>query len=72
MFGSKYLLLELDRSEAEFYHLPVYVPYLKKHQTNLQEFGFEWELAVEAMRLLTEEMDADEYRLYKLFIKKWD
>lgn len=72
MFGNKYLLLELDKAEADFYHLPVYVPYLKKYQKELKEFGFEWDLAVEAMQLLIEEMDVEEYKPYKLFIKKWD
>lgn len=71
MFGSKYLLLELDKTEADFYHLPVYAPYLKKHQTNLKEFGFEWDLAVAAMQSLIAEMDVEEYKPYKLFIRKW-
>lgn len=72
MFDSNYLLLELDKAESDFYHLPRYVPYLKKNQSNLNEFGFEWELSVEAMRSLVDEMDADEYKPYRLFIKKWD
>ncbi len=72
MFGSKYLLLELEKNEADFYHLPVFVPYMKKYQKNLKEFGFEWELAIEAMKLLVSEMDVEEYKPYKLFIRKWD
>lgn len=71
MFGNKYLLLELDKAEADFYHLPVYVPYLKKHQKELKEFGFEWDLAIEAMQDLIEEMDVEEYKPYKLFVRKW-
>lgn len=61
----------MDKNEADFYHLPAYVPYLKKYQKNLKEFGFDWDLAVHAMQCLIEEMDAEEYKPYKLFIRKW-
>jgi len=72
MLGDKYLLLEIDKSEAEFYHLPNFVPYVKDSQEELNESGFDWEIAVRAMRKLISEMDIDEYKPYKLFIRKWD
>lgn len=72
MLGDKYLLLEIDQAEADFYHLPSFVPYLKVQQGQLNETGFDWELSVQAMRSLIEEMDIDEYKPYKLFVKKWD
>lgn len=72
MFGSKYLLLELDRSESEFYHLPLFVPYLRKYKKRLKESGFEWNLCVKSMSQLVKELDVEEYKLYKLFAKKWD
>ncbi len=72
MLGDRYLLLEIDKAEAEFYHLPNYVPYPKGQQGTLNEIGFDWELSVDAMRKLVTEMDIEEYKPYKLFIKKWD
>ncbi len=72
MLGDRYLLLEIDKAEAEFYHLPNYVPYPKTQQGTLNEIGFDWELSVDAMRKLLSEMDIEEYKPYKLFIKKWD
>jgi tetratricopeptide (TPR) repeat protein len=72
MLGTKYLLLELEKFEADFYHLPVFVPYLKKDQDGLKTQGFDWELAVEAMRTLSSEKDYEEYKPYKLFVKKWE
>lgn len=72
MFGKKYLLLELDPFEAELYHLPDLVPYGKNEQKKLSKDGFSWDLAVEAMKILIKEDDCDEYKRYKLFIKKWD
>ncbi len=72
MLGDRYLLLEIDKAEADFYHLPNYVPYPKTQQGALNDIGFDWDLSVEAMKLLVSEMDIDEYKLYKLFIKKWD
>lgn len=72
MLSGKYLLLELDPVEADFYHLPEVVPYFRDEQKNLDEKGFDWEVAVSAMRALVSEADFDEYKPYKLFIKKWD
>ena len=37
MFGNKFLLLELDPFEAEYYHLPQFVPYLQKEQKHLKK-----------------------------------
>ncbi len=71
MFGSKYLLLELDKHEAELYHLPDLVPYLSSDQKKLNKEGFNWELSVKAMKSLVKEEDCDEYKLYKLFVRKW-
>lgn len=71
MFGNKYLLLELDKLEAEFYHLPNVVPYLAKHQKKLDKDGFDWNDCIEAMTKLIKEDDCDEYKPYKLFIRKW-
>jgi len=72
MLGDRYLLLEIDKAEAEFYHLPGYVPYPKTQQGPLNDIGFDWDLSVEAMRKLVAEMDIEEYKPYKLFVKKWD
>ncbi len=72
MLGDRYLLLEIDKAEADFYHLPAYVPYPKTQQGLLNDLGFDWDLSVEAMRKLIAEMDIEEYRPYKLFIKKWE
>lgn len=71
MFGNKYLLLELDAFEAEFYHLPKIVPYLAKKQKKLNQDGFDWDDCVEAMRELIKEEDCEEYKAYKLFARKW-
>lgn len=68
---SKYLLLELDKFEAEFYHLPDFVPYFNSDQKKLSKDGFQWDLSVEAMRKLIKEDDCDEYKLYRLFVRKW-
>ncbi len=72
VFKKKYLILELDAFEAEFYHLPQFVPYFEKDQKKLDTHGFDWNSCVEAMKYLLEEDSCDEYRLYKLFVKKWD
>jgi tetratricopeptide (TPR) repeat protein len=72
MLKSKFLLLELDKYEADFYHLPQFVPYLKKDQESLESEGFSWEKSIEAMKDLLDEHDFEEYKLYKQFIKKWD
>lgn len=71
MFGNKYLLLELDKFEAELYHLPDLVPYHSADQKKLDKDGFDWDLAVKAMKTLIKEDDCDEYKPYKLFVRKW-
>lgn len=73
MFGlkQKYLLLEPSRLETEFYHLPSFVPYSTWEQKKLKQSGFDWEKSVQAMIALIKEGDCEEYKLYKLFIKKW-
>lgn len=71
MFKKKYLLLELDPFEAEFYHLPEFVPYFEKDQKSFDREGFDWDLALKAMRNLVNEEDCSEYKLYKLFTRKW-
>lgn len=71
MFKKKYLLLELDPFEAEFYHLPEFVPYFEKDQKKFDAEGFDWELSLKAMRTLVSEEDCPEYKLYRLFIRKW-
>ncbi len=71
MFGQKYLLLELDPQDAEYYHLPELVPYPQKEQKRLDSEGFKWDLAIKSMQALTHKEDCAEYKLYKLFIKKW-
>lgn len=68
---SKYLLLELDKFEAELYHLPDFVPYFNSDQKKLAKEGFQWDLSVEAMRKLIKEEDCEEYKLYRLFVRKW-
>ena len=65
MFGNKFLLLELDPFEAEYYHLPQFVPYLQKEQKHLKKEGFSWDKAVDAMSALVKEEDCEEYKLYK-------
>jgi tetratricopeptide (TPR) repeat protein len=72
LFGKKYLLLELDPFEAELYHLPDLIPYPKNEQKKLSKEGFNWDHAVSAMKALVKEDDCDEYKRYRLFIKKWD
>jgi tetratricopeptide (TPR) repeat protein len=72
MFKKKYLLLELEPFEAEFYHLPNFVPYFEKDQKRLEKDGFNWEASVDAMKSLIEEDYSDEYKPYKSFIRKWD
>jgi tetratricopeptide (TPR) repeat protein len=72
VFGNKYLLLELNKLEAELYHLPDLVPYHSADQKKLTKDGFDWNLAVKAMKTLIKEDDCDEYKLYKLFVRKWD
>jgi tetratricopeptide (TPR) repeat protein len=72
VFKKKYLLLELEPFEAEFYHLPNFVPYFEKDQKRLEKDGFNWEASVEAMKALVEEDYSDEYKPYKSFIRKWD
>lgn len=72
MFGNKYLLLELNKLEAELYHLPDFVPYHSSDQKKLNKDGFDWTLAVKAMRTLVKEDDCEEYKLYRLFVRKWD
>ncbi len=67
----KYLLLEPSRLETEFYHLPNFVPYFSKEQKKLKYEGFDWEKSVAAMTALIQEGDCEEYKLYKIFIKKW-
>lgn len=71
VFGNKYLLLELDAFEAEFYHLPKIVPYLAKNQKNLNKDGFSWDDSIEAMKRLIKDEDCEEYKPYKLFMRKW-
>jgi tetratricopeptide (TPR) repeat protein len=71
VFKKKYLLLELDPFEAEFYHLPEFVPYFEKDQKKFDHEGFNWDLSLKAMRTLVSEEDCPEYKLYKLFIRKW-
>ena len=71
VFGNKYLLLELNKLEAELYHLPDLVPYHSSDQKKLNKDGFSWDLAVQAMKSLIKEDDCDEYKLYKLFVRKW-
>lgn len=71
VFGNKYLLLELDAFEAEFYHLPEIVPYLAQNQKKLNKDGFDWDDCVEAMKQLIKDEDCDEYKPYKLFSRKW-
>jgi tetratricopeptide (TPR) repeat protein len=71
VFKKKYLLLELDPFEAEFYHLPEFVPYFEKDQKKFDQDGFDWDLSLKAMRTLVSEEDCAEYKLYKLFIRKW-
>ena len=72
MFKKKYLLLELEPFEAEFYHLPNFVPYFEKDQKKLEKEGFNWEASVEAMKALISEDYSDEYKPYKSFIRKWE
>lgn len=72
MFKTKYLLLELEPFEAEFYHLPNYVPYFENDQKKLEKNGFDWQASVNAMKALIAEDYSDEYKPYKLFIRKWD
>ena len=72
MFKKKYLLLELEKFEAEFYNLPDFVPYFENDQKKLEKEGFNWDLSVEAMKTLIEEDYCDEYKPYKSFIRKWD
>lgn len=72
MLKSRFLLLELDKYEADFYHLPQFVPYLKQDQESLELEGFNWEKSIEAMKCLLKEHDFEEYKLYKQFVKKWD
>lgn len=72
MFKKKYLLLELDSFEAEFYHLPEFVPYFEKDQKKLESEGFSWQLALKAMKNLLKDEPCDEYKAYKLYIRKWD
>lgn len=71
MFGQKYLLLELDPHDSEYYHLPELVPYPQKEQKKLDSEGFKWDLAIKSMKALIGKEDCPEYKLYKLFIKKW-
>ncbi len=71
MFGKKYLLLEIDKSEAEFYHLPAIVPYPSKEQRNLDRDGFSWELSIKAMQDLLKSDSSEEYKPYRLFVQKW-
>lgn len=71
MFKKKYLLLELDSFDAEYYNLPKVVPYFEQDQKNLSKEGFDWDKTVKAMELLIKQEDCDEYKLYKLFIQKW-
>lgn len=71
MFKKKYLLLELDAFDAEFYNLPNLVPYFEKDQKNLSKEGFDWQKTIKAMEMLVKDEDCDEYKPYKLFIKKW-
>lgn len=63
--------MELDPFEAELYHLPEFVPYFDKDQKKFDSNGFDWELSLKAMRTLVSEEDCPEYKLYKLFIRKW-
>lgn len=72
VFKTKYLLLELEPFEAEFYHLPDFVPYFEKDQKKLEKEGFNWQASVDAMKSLIEEDYSDEYKPYKSFIRKWD
>lgn len=71
VFGNKYLLLEINKLEAELYHLPDLVPYHSADQKKLSKDGFNWDLTVKAMKTLIKEDDCDEYKLYKLFVRKW-
>jgi tetratricopeptide (TPR) repeat protein len=72
VFKKKYLLLELDPFEAEFYHLPELVPYFEHEQKKLEQLGFNWDITVDAMRALVKEENCEEYKLFKLFIRKWE
>lgn len=65
-------MLELDSFEAEIYHLPDLVPYPKAEQKKLSKDGFNWDFAVEAMKALLKDDDCEEYKRYKLFVKKWE
>lgn len=72
MFKKKYLLLELDPFDAEFYHLPSLVPYFEQDQKKLEKDGFSWDVTILAMQALLREDNCDEYKLFKLFLRKWD
>jgi len=72
MFKKRYILLDLNLFEAEFYHLPTFVPYFEKDQKRLDQEGFSWELSLVAMRSLVKEDNCDEYKLYKLYVRKWE
>lgn len=71
MFTKNFLLLELDAFEAEFYHLPPYVPYFQSEQKNLEKNGFSWDSCIKAIKSLLEQDTSPEYKQYKLFVKKW-
>jgi tetratricopeptide (TPR) repeat protein len=71
MFKKKYLLLELDAFDAEFFNLPNLVPYFEKDQKSLNKEGFDWIKTIKAMEFLIKDEDCEEYKPYKLFIKKW-